>query len=81
MTAIAARVHRFRDRNSAMELALSTATWLTASRWVPTCPLYLSPFTARAHVQRAMTKLSARDRAQLAVIAGDGSAIGIFMKS
>jgi DNA-binding NarL/FixJ family response regulator len=31
--------------------------------------LYLSPFTVRAHVQRAMTKLQARDRAQLVVIA------------
>ncbi|NHC14806.1 response regulator transcription factor [Motilibacter deserti] len=30
---------------------------------------YLSPFTVRAHVQRAMTKLQARDRAQLVVIA------------
>jgi DNA-binding NarL/FixJ family response regulator len=30
---------------------------------------YLSPFTVRAHVQRAMTKLEARDRAQLVVIA------------
>ncbi|MFD2470002.1 response regulator [Amycolatopsis silviterrae] len=30
---------------------------------------YLSPFTVRAHVQRAMTKLGARDRAQLVVIA------------
>ncbi|NHC45557.1 response regulator transcription factor [Motilibacter aurantiacus] len=29
----------------------------------------LSPFTVRAHVQRAMTKLQARDRAQLVVIA------------
>lgn len=31
--------------------------------------MYLSPFTVRAHVQRAMTKLEARDRAQLVVIA------------
>jgi len=30
---------------------------------------FLSPFTVRAHVQRAMTKLHARDRAQLVVIA------------
>ncbi|GAB3812810.1 response regulator transcription factor [Kribbella italica] len=30
---------------------------------------FLSPFTVRAHVQRAMTKLEARDRAQLVVIA------------
>ena len=31
--------------------------------------MFLSPFTVRAHVQRAMTKLNARDRAQLVVIA------------
>ncbi|MFF8523979.1 response regulator [Streptomyces werraensis] len=31
--------------------------------------MVLSPFTVRAHVQRAMTKLEARDRAQLVVIA------------
>jgi DNA-binding NarL/FixJ family response regulator len=31
--------------------------------------IFLSPFTVRAHVQRAMTKLQARDRAQLVVIA------------
>lgn len=31
--------------------------------------MYVSPFTVRAHVQRAMTKLEARDRAQLVVIA------------
>ncbi|GAA1523276.1 response regulator transcription factor [Kribbella lupini] len=31
--------------------------------------LYVSPFTVRAHVQRAMTKLEARDRAQLVAIA------------
>lgn len=31
--------------------------------------MYLSPFTVRAHVQRAMTKFQARDRAQLVVIA------------
>lgn len=31
--------------------------------------MYLSPFTVRAHIQRAMTKLNARDRAQLVVIA------------
>jgi DNA-binding NarL/FixJ family response regulator len=30
---------------------------------------HLSPFTVRAHVQRAMTKLAAHDRAQLVVIA------------
>ena len=31
--------------------------------------MFVSPFTVRAHVQRAMTKLHARDRAQLVVIA------------
>lgn len=32
--------------------------------------LYLSPLTAKTHVSRAMTKLRARDRAQLVVRAG-----------
>ncbi|MGP3685760.1 response regulator [Streptomyces sp. IBSNAI002] len=31
--------------------------------------MHVSPFTVRTHVQRAMTKLHARDRAQLVVIA------------
>jgi DNA-binding NarL/FixJ family response regulator len=31
--------------------------------------LFISPLTARTHIQRAMTKLNARDRAQLVVIA------------
>jgi DNA-binding NarL/FixJ family response regulator len=31
--------------------------------------MFLSPFTVRSHIQRAMTKLDARDRAQLVVIA------------
>jgi DNA-binding NarL/FixJ family response regulator len=31
--------------------------------------LYVSPATAKTHVNRAMTKLGARDRAQLVVIA------------
>jgi DNA-binding NarL/FixJ family response regulator len=31
--------------------------------------MFVSPFTVRAHVQRAMTKLQAHDRAQLVVIA------------
>jgi DNA-binding NarL/FixJ family response regulator len=31
--------------------------------------LYLSPLTAKTHVSRAMTKLNARDRAQLVVMA------------
>lgn len=31
--------------------------------------LVLSPMTVRSHIQRAMTKLHARDRAQLVVIA------------
>jgi DNA-binding NarL/FixJ family response regulator len=31
--------------------------------------LYVSPMTAKTHVSRAMTKLAARDRAQLVVLA------------
>lgn len=31
--------------------------------------MYLNPFTVRAHAQRAMTKLDARDRAQLVTLA------------
>ncbi len=31
--------------------------------------LFLSPLTAKTHVSRTMTKLNARDRAQLVVIA------------
>jgi DNA-binding CsgD family transcriptional regulator len=31
--------------------------------------LFVSPLTAKTHVNRAMTKLAARDRAQLVVIA------------
>ena len=31
--------------------------------------LFMSPLTAKTHVSRAMTKLHARDRAQLVVIA------------
>ncbi len=31
--------------------------------------LFISPATARTHVSRAMTKLNARDRAQLVVLA------------
>ncbi|NUQ99970.1 MAG: response regulator transcription factor, partial [Streptomyces sp.] len=31
--------------------------------------LFVSPLTVRTHVHRAMTKLGARDRAQLVVIA------------
>ena len=31
--------------------------------------LYLSPLTTKTHVSRIMTKLAARDRAQLVVIA------------
>ena len=31
--------------------------------------LYVSPATAKTHVSRAMTKLGARDRAQLVVLA------------
>jgi len=31
--------------------------------------LYVSPLTAKTHVNRAMTKLNVRDRAQLVVLA------------
>lgn len=31
--------------------------------------MYVSPFTVRTHVHRAMSKLDARDRAQLVAIA------------
>lgn len=31
--------------------------------------LFVSPLTAKTHVNRAMTKLAARDRAQLVVVA------------
>jgi DNA-binding NarL/FixJ family response regulator len=37
--------------------------------------LYLSPLTAKTHVNRAMTKLSVRDRAQLVVIAYENGLI------
>lgn len=38
--------------------------------------LYVSPATARTHVSRAMTKLGARDRAQLVVIAYQSGLVG-----
>ena len=38
--------------------------------------LFLSPATARTHVSRAMTKLGARDRAQLVVIAYQTGLVG-----
>ena len=37
--------------------------------------LVLSPLTVRSHIQRAMTKLDARDRAQLVVVASDGTVL------
>ena len=37
--------------------------------------LVLSPLTAKTHVNRAMTKLGARDRAQLVVIAYESGLI------
>jgi DNA-binding NarL/FixJ family response regulator len=37
--------------------------------------LYLSPTTAKTHVSRAMTKVGARDRAQLVVLAYEGGLI------
>jgi DNA-binding NarL/FixJ family response regulator len=38
--------------------------------------LYLSPLTAKTHVSRAMTKLGARDRAQLVVMAYESGLVG-----
>ncbi len=38
--------------------------------------LYVSPATARTHVSRAMTKLGARDRAQLVVVAYQSGLVG-----
>ncbi|MGH9070172.1 MAG: response regulator [Acidimicrobiales bacterium] len=38
--------------------------------------LYLSPLTAKTHVSRSMTKLGARDRAQLVVIAYESGLVG-----
>ena len=37
--------------------------------------LYLSPLTVKTHVNRAMMKLGARDRAQLVVLAYEGGLI------
>ncbi len=39
--------------------------------------LFLSPLTVKTHVNRAMTKLGARDRAQLVVLAYEGGLIQI----
>ncbi len=39
--------------------------------------LFLSPLTAKTHVSRIMTKLAARDRAQLVVIAYDETGLVI----
>ncbi len=41
----------------------------TAAAGLPAARLVVSPLTAKTHVSRAMTKLAARDRAQLVVIA------------
>jgi DNA-binding NarL/FixJ family response regulator len=38
--------------------------------------LFISPATAKTHVSRAMTKLHARDRAQLVVIASETGLVG-----
>lgn len=38
--------------------------------------LFLSPLTAKTHVSRAMTKLGARDRAQLVVMAYESGLVG-----
>jgi DNA-binding NarL/FixJ family response regulator len=52
-----------REREMVAQVATGLSNMEIADR------MYLSPFTVRAHVQRAMTKLEARDRAQLVVIA------------
>jgi len=39
--------------------------------------LFVSPYTARTHVHRAMAKLNARDRAQLVVIAYQSGLVAI----
>ena len=38
--------------------------------------LHLSPLTAKTHISRAMTKLGARDRAQLVVMAYESGLVG-----
>uniref|UniRef100_A0AAU3GRS7 Response regulator transcription factor n=1 Tax=Streptomyces sp. NBC_01401 TaxID=2903854 RepID=A0AAU3GRS7_9ACTN len=52
-----------REREMVAQVATGLSNQEIAER------MFLSPFTVRAHVQRAMTKLDARDRAQLVVIA------------
>ncbi|HST82785.1 MAG TPA: helix-turn-helix transcriptional regulator [Kineosporiaceae bacterium] len=37
--------------------------------------MFVSPLTAKTHVNRAMTKLGARDRAQLVIIAYEAGLI------
>ncbi|MFD4351667.1 response regulator [Nocardia sp. NPDC058518] len=49
------------------EMTMLVATGLSNNEIA--AQLFVSPFTVRAHVQRAMNKLQARDRAQLVVIA------------
>jgi DNA-binding NarL/FixJ family response regulator len=39
--------------------------------------LHLSPLTVKTHVNRAMTKLGARDRAQLVVLAYEGGLVQV----
>jgi DNA-binding NarL/FixJ family response regulator len=39
--------------------------------------LYLSPLTVKTHVNRAMMKLGARDRAQLVVLAYEGGLVQV----
>lgn len=52
-----------REREMVAQVAIGLSNQEIAER------TFLSPYTVRAHVQRAMTKLDARDRAQLVVIA------------
>jgi DNA-binding NarL/FixJ family response regulator len=59
-----------RERETVALVATGLSNQEIAARMV------LSPFTVRAHVQRAMTKLQARDRAQLVVIAYQTGLVG-----
>jgi len=60
-TALAALTEREREVLALVAAGMSNEEIATA--------LYMSPLTAKTHVSRSMTKLHARDRAQLVVIA------------
>ncbi|GIG63006.1 DNA-binding response regulator [Longispora fulva] len=63
--AVPPQLHALTDRER--EILLLVATGLSNDEIAER--LHLSPLTAKTHVNRAMTKLGARDRAQLVVIA------------